>query len=484
MTAKSFAIEALLNPRTVAHVGASETGLYPSGIFASLAASDVEVFPVNPNREAVFGHACYKTLGSLPKVPDLAMITVDRRHVRPVLTDCVSLGIRAAVVISSGFAEAGEEGSVFQKELEYFSGKILILGPNCAGFGNVTRNIVATRFPGAIAQGGISFVSQSGALMMALHGSFAARGAGMRYLASVGNQVDVSAEDMLSFFADDPGTTVSAAFLESIKNGRSFMRALERNLAAGKPVVLIKSGRTEVGSALAATHTAAAAGEARVFEAICRQFGAILVDDIEDMISIALLWDRYGPLLSRRIAWITQSGGLGSLMGDQAKIAGLEPLPYSEKLKAGIRKQAMVPDYQAILNPVDLRGDSMRGSALRDSMRPFAESDEVDCIGLLFAKSPLRPIEAETARTIIEVRKESGKSVVVVWVGNTPGSYVEAARSADQKASAGPLVSAVELLASAGIPVFSQSGDAVRALARIVRYREFRAAYAAAGGGR
>ncbi|HCM25859.1 MAG: hypothetical protein A2Z99_06465 [Treponema sp. GWB1_62_6] len=468
MKDRTAALRAMLSPRSVVHVGASEAGLYPAGIFRSLAASGIEVFPVNPNRQAVFGHDCFRSVRELPKVPDLAMITVDRAHVRPVLSDCVEAGIPAAVVISSGFAEAGQEGSAFQKELEAFSGKILILGPNCAGFANLSAGIVATRFAGSCCVGGISFVSQSGALMMALHGSFAARGAGLRYLVSVGNQVDVGAEELLAFFASDPGTTVAAAFLESVKDGRAFISALALNHAAGKPVVLVKAGRTAVGSALAATHTAAAAGEAKVFEAVCRQYGAILVDDIDDLVSTALLADRCGARLSRRTAWITQSGGLGSLLGDRAAKAGLPPPPFSDGLRSRLRELELVPAWQPILNPVDVRGEAMRGAAIRDVLLPFMQADEIDCVGLLFAKSPYRPIEAETARTIIAVRDEapagSGKPVIVVWVGNTSESYVD-----DPQAT-----SAVVLLVRAGIPVFFQAGDAIGAVARLALWNEAR----------
>ncbi|MCX7023908.1 MAG: CoA-binding protein [Spirochaetes bacterium] len=469
MTDRSAALETMLNPRSVAHIGASESGVYPSGIFTSLAASDVEVFPVNPNRDSVFGHACFKSVGDLPNVPDLAIITVDRRYVKSVLADCVAAGVPAAVIITSGFAEAGEEGSAFQKELESFAGKILILGPNCAGFANIPKRITATRLAGTCGSGGISFVSQSGALMMALHGSFAARGAGMRYLVSVGNQVDITAEDLLASFAADPGTTVAVAFMESIKDGRAFIHALELNLAAGKPVVLIKAGRTDAGIKLAATHTAAAAGGARVFEAVCRQYGAILVDDIDDMVSVSLLADSRGAASSRRIAWITQSGGLGSLTGDHATMAGIEPPPFPETLCSRLRDHDMLPGYQPILNPVDLRGDSMRGSVIRDSMLPFIESDEIDCIGLLFAKSPRRPVETDTARAIIAVRNESGKPVVVVWVGNTAASCADGSSG----------VSAIDLLVSAGIPVFFQPGDAIRAIARLIHYCEFRRSFLA-----
>ncbi|GAB1484166.1 hypothetical protein MASR2M78_29830 [Treponema sp.] len=462
-------LHSMLNPHVVAHVGASESGLYPAGIFESLLASELELFAVNPNRPTVFGHTSYKSVADLPKVPDLALITVDRRHVGKILTECASAGIRAAVIITSGFAEAGLEGAAFQAELESFAGKLLLLGPNCAGFANIQGRIIATRFAGTIGEAGISFVSQSGALMMALHGSFASRGAGMRYLVSVGNQLDLRVEDLLQYFATDKDTRVSSAFIESVKDGRAFIRALEANRNAGKPVVLVKAGRTEIGSRLAATHTAAAAGEAKVFEAVCAQYGAILVDDIDDLVSTALLFDRFASSSFRNMAWLTQSGGLGSLLGDHATKAGLSLEPFSAELQGELRKCGLVPDYQTIHNPVDLRGDLMRGSALGDSLRPFMESTEVDSVGLLFAKSPWRPIEAETVQAILDARNETGKAIIVVWVGNTDASYLGAGPQPDEKR-----VSALALLVASGIPVFFQASDASRAIERVRRWAEVR----------
>lgn len=473
---KTAALAAMFAPKAVAHVGASEQGLYPADIFKCLMQSDTELFAVNPNRDAVFGKPCYRSLKELPRVPELVVVTVPRQFVHGVLEECVAVGSVAAVVISSGFAEADDQGRELERGFAAFRDKLIILGPNCAGFANLTANIAAMRLSYPKRAGGISFVAQSGALMMSLYGAFYARGAGMRHIVSVGNQADLSVEDFLMYFAQDTGTRVSAAFIEGIRDGRKFIEALKAHARAGKAVVLVKSGRTAVGQKLAATHTAAAAGDAKIFEAVCRQYGAIVVDDLEDMISTALLFDyRAGsgavfathvgspglgiPVKDNGIAWVSQSGGLGSLTGDLAKNAGLEPRLFPAEIEARIKELGLVPAYQNILNPVDLRGDLTRGYALGDSLKPFLESPDIDTVVLLFAKNPNRAVETETAACILELRKTYSKTIVVVWVGR--------AQPQDDQ------VSAIDILIAGGVPVFSQSGDAVRALARIARHRAF-----------
>lgn len=468
MTDHGAALDGLFSPRVTVHIGASESGVYPAQIFQGLMISDTELYAVNPNRESVFGLPCYASVAKLPRRADLAIITVPRQFVAGALSECIAAGVRAAVVISSGFAEAGAEGATLQHKIEELSRDILVLGPNCAGFANIADNIIATRLAAPSKRGGLSFVSQSGALMMALHGSFSERGIGLRQLVSVGNQAGLRAEDILAHFVQDPETRVISAFLEGLRDGGRFARALQESLVAGKPVVLVKSGRTDVGQRLASTHTAAVAGEERVFESVCRQYGAVLVDDVDEMLSTSLLFERLGSLPMERIAYITQSGGLGSLTGDIAKLAGLEPRAFSPKLEARLRRDKAVPDYQPILNPIDLRGDSMRGAGIAATTAPFFESEEVDLVVLLFAKSPNRSVEKETAEAVISLRDRFGKPVIVVWVGQfEPAEGVPATR----------------LMQRGGIPVFESSGAALRALSRVAAWRAYRAAYLDAEGG-
>ena len=458
------AVADLLSPRVVVHIGASESGVYPSDIFRSLQASPLTLYAVNPRRSEVFGTPCLSSLSKLPcrgqgeGKADLAILTIPAAAVPAALADCIEAGIGQAVIISSGFAEAGAEGRALQARIEALGDRIHILGPNCAGFANVTEGITAARLYSPAAKGCISLVSQSGALMMALHGAFAEKGAGLRAVVSVGNQAGFTLADFLHHFAADPGTEVVVAFIEGMSDGAEFVSAAKRCLAAGKPVIAVKSGRTELGRKLAATHTAALVGEGKVFEAICRQYGIILVDDIEDLVATATLAAATNRRPVDRIAWIAQSGGLGSLVGDLAKAAGIEP-------------ESLPSELGAALNPVDLGGDCMRGMAIKDTLLQFLGHDRVDSAVVLFAKNPNRDIEVETSRGIIAARDESGKPVIVIWVGP----------SLPATGGLQPGRSALLELSAASIPLFSSPGPVVRALGRLRLWRGFRDEWIGAG---
>ena len=457
MKDRAAALRALFEPTTVVHVGASEAGLYPADVFRSLLSSNLTVYPVNPNRTQVFGERCYRAIAELPVRPDLAVVTVRAELVPGVLTECVGAGIPSAVVFASGFEEGSAEGKSLHERTQQVAESILLLGPNCAGFANVTSGIVATRLYSRLRPGRVSFVSQSGALMMALHGSFSQGLVGLRLIVSVGNQLNLSLETVLSYFAEDEHTSVSAVFLAGISDGPALVAALQTSLERGKPVVILRAGRTSLGKQLAETHTAAVAGSERVLAAVCRQYGAVLVEDISELVSVTRLFELYGERMTGRVACLTQSGGLGSLTGDLAKLSGLELPAFSESLQRRLQELGIIDEAQRILNPIDLRGDAMRGAAVSESAAPFFEDPEIDVVVLLFAKNPNRQVEAETAACVIELFHRYEKPLVVVWVG-------------DFEDEDRPGASAVRTIRQAGVPVFDDPGAAMRAMARVIEY--------------
>ncbi len=461
MSDRAAALRALFEPKTIVHIGASETGLYPADVFRSLLSSSSTVYPVNPNRASVFGERCYRALSELPQSPELAVLTVRAQLVPQVLSDCVTAGIPAAVVFASGFEEGSEAGKRLHERTAQIAENILLLGPNCAGFANITSGIVATRLYSRLRRGSVSFVSQSGALMMALHGSFHEGGVGLHLLVSVGNQMNLSLESVLSYFADDDTTAVSAVFLEGISDGPELVAALQKSLERGKPVVILRAGRTSLGKQLAETHTAAVAGSEQVLSAVCRQYGAVLVDDISELVATTRLFELYGDRVTERVVCLTQSGGLGSLAGDLAKLAGLDLPPLSEALQRRLREQGIVGEAQRLLNPIDLRGDAMRGTAVVESAVPFCEDRDTDVVVLLFAKNPNREVEAETAASVIELSRRFDKALVVVWVG-------------DFEDEDRPGASAVRTIRQAGIPMFDEPGAAMRAIAKVIAYYKSR----------
>lgn len=468
-------LDLFFNPRRIAIVGASERGMYPAGILRNLLDHGFggEIYPVNPNREAVFGLPCYADVTRTPRPVDLAILTVPRHAVLPTLHQCRSAGVPAVLIITAGFAEADEQGRQLQAQLVDFlkqapplpgGRKGGVIGPNCAGLANFPNRVVATRLPAPPRPGSVAFVSQSGALMMALYGVFADRHVGLSKLLSLGNQVDVGLAESLAYLAADPQTAVIGAFVEGVREGPAFVDAARQALAAAKPLVLIKVGRTAAGRQAALTHTAALTGSDRVFDAVCRQFGVFRVDDVNELVATVQVMAAVGSRLAWRanIAVVTQSGGLGSLTADLCELAGLHLPPLSDRVQGRLRGLPDILDFGVLGNPTDVRGASVIGPATRETLAPFLEDPGSDVVLLLLAKSAVREQDADTAAAIVEAVQQSDKPLVAVWVGQ---------RYPDGE-TGWPL--GHRLLTEAGIPLFEQPGEAVRALARAAGYTRFR----------
>lgn len=473
MSTDRQSLDSFFAPRRIAMVGASERGMYPAGILQNLLDYDYpgELYAVNPNRETVFGLQCYPDITPLPRRPDLVILTVPRQIVLPVLRQCVAMGVPAALVITAGFAESDERGQSLQAQMaDLLRGQSMrVIGPNCAGLADIPGRVIATRLPAAPNPGPVSFVSQSGALMMALHGLFTDRHIGTNRLVSVGNQVDVTLAEMLNYLVNDPRTEIIGAFVEGIKDASTFVNAWRRALIAGKPIVLMKSGRTASGQQAAATHTAVLTGSARVFEAACDQFGVILVDDVGAMVDTIQVMAAFGERLSDRghVSVVTQSGGLGSLTADLVEASALHAPPLSDGLKSRLRGLAYIPDHERLGNPTDVRGPSVIGPATAETLAPFLEDPDTDIVILLLAKSAVREQDAATAQAIVDAAQNAGKPLCVVWVGQRhpvePTNWPLGHR----------------ILNEAGIPLFDQPSDCVRALASAVSYWRCREAWLA-----
>jgi acyl-CoA synthetase (NDP forming) len=303
--------------------------------------------------------------------------------------------------------------------------------------------------------------------MMALYGLFFDRCMGVNRMLSLGNQVDVNLGDGLQFFAADASTRVIGAFVEGVKDGQGLVAGLRQALEAGKPVVLVKSGRTQAGQRAAATHTAAVAGSDRLFQAVCRQFGAVLVDDLRELLDTLQVFDAFGPRLrsARKLGLISQSGGMGSLAADWCDWAGLSLPPLSAAVQEQLAALPQLAGVGLFGNPTDTRGPSLRGPFTGQTLDPFLADPETDLALLLLARSAVQEADAETADHIITVARKYEKPFAVVWAGQRypfePGTVPLGHR----------------LLVEAGIPVFDQASDGIRALQRALWFWNFFEAY-------
>lgn len=363
-------LDQLINPRSVAVVGASDDPVRISGrplAYLKKHGFAGSIYPINPNREVVQGVKAYPSLMDLPEAPDVAIIAIPAQHVLSAVADAGRKGVASAIIMSSGFAEAGGDGVDVQKELLRIgrAGGVRLIGPNCVGLFNAT-----SRFYGTFTQsldggvppaGGVAVVSQSGA-----YGGYIAylareRGLGVNYWITTGNEVDVDAADAIGWLALRDDVKVIAVYLEGVRNGPAFIQALATARAARKPVVVMKVGRSEAGAIAASSHTASLAGTDAVYDAVFRECGAFRARTTEEQLDIAeaCLVGKFP--VGNRLGIVTLSGGVGVQMCDAAESYGLDvapmPKPAQEKLRA------LLP-YAAVVNPIDTTAQVMNDMSL------------------------------------------------------------------------------------------------------------------------
>jgi acetyl coenzyme A synthetase (ADP forming)-like protein len=357
--AAAAAMRALLRPSAVAVIGASRD---PSSIGARLLRNLLSgpfqgvVYPVNPNATSVQGVPAYPKVTDVPGEVDVALVAVPARGVVDVARDCADKGVRGLVVISSGFAETGEAGHELQRELLEVcrSSGMRLIGPNCMGIVNTDPALLfngtfSTAWP---PPGRVGFLSQSGALGIAVMARAAELGLGMSTFVSVGNKADVSGNDLLCYWEQDEGTDLLLLYLESFGNPRRFAR-LARRIGRTKPIVAVKSGRSAAGRRAASSHTGALlAASDTTIDALFRQHGVIRTDTLEEMFDVATLLANQPVPGGDRVAIVTNAGGLGILCADTCEANGLTVPELSPETVNTLR--SFLPDEAAVSNPVDM----------------------------------------------------------------------------------------------------------------------------------
>jgi acetate---CoA ligase (ADP-forming) len=392
------AIAHLLAPRSVAIVGASSD---PSRIggrplrYYRQACFAGRVYPINPNRDQVQGYKAYQTIESVPDQIDLAVIAIPAGQVAVALEQCASKGAKAAVVFSAGFAEIGSEGVERQRELAAVASRcgVRILGPNCLGLFNARAGHFATfsSFPesGLPRPGRVGLVTQSGAYGTHVLIQARARRIGVNIWVSTGNELDLDVASLIEALAHDSDTEVIACYLEGVRDGTTFIRALAAAHAASKPVILMKVGRSAVGAEAAASHTASLAGSDAVFEAALRPYGVERVDTTDRFLDVTYAASRARLPRGRRLGIVTISGGAGVLMADVAQAEGLDVPPLPEALQ---RRLLAANPLGSPRNPVDVTGQALNDLDLvRQHVAAILDAANYDCVAGFFTAWPASP---------------------------------------------------------------------------------------------
>ena len=361
----THSLSALFNPRSIAIVGASERSTWTLVMRSCIAGYgfDGKLFAVNRSGAAVFGWPGFTSCSAIGVPVDAAYICVPLEGVAEALEDVGRAGIPAAVVLSSGYAEAGAEGARLQRELAARAQAlgIRMLGPNCLGFANVTTRTAITAIPARMAPlpgGGVGFVCQSGATAAELFEFAQQQGVGVSFFAATGNEAQIGIAEVVDYLVDDAATRAIMVFAETIRSVGRFAAAARRALAAGKPIVALKVGTSELAASVAEAHTGSMVGDDRVFDAACRQLGVIRVRSLEDLVITAALLANTGVLGPGGLGVASISGGACTLIGDQAGDAGVPLPPFSPPTLE--RLGAVLPDYGASLNPLDVTGAYVR----------------------------------------------------------------------------------------------------------------------------
>jgi len=451
----------LIAPKSIAVIGASDDpkriGGRPLGYMIRAGFSG-PLWPVNPKRETVQGLPAYADVAALPGAPDAAIVAVPAPMVVDTIEALAEKGTKGAVVFSSGFAEMGADGAKLQDRVRSVAraGGIRVLGPNCLGIFNARCDWLAT-FSSSVDHllpkpGPVSIASQSGAYGSHVFHLMRARGVETGIWITTGNEADVDVADAIAYLAADPDTKVIVAYAEGIRDGDATRAALAAAAEAGKPVIFQKVGRSEIGAAAAASHTAALAGSDRVYDALFDQYGVMRVDTTDQMIDAAYICARGRFPTGKAIGLMTISGGVGVQMADAAIDMGLDvkemPAPTQKALKE------LLP-FAAVRNPVDITAQAFNDlSLITTNMRMMLDEGGYDVVVAFFTMiAASKYIADDLIRTLAETRERFPDKSIILSLIAPP----EIVRHYEE----------------GGYPVFEDPTRAVAAAAAISRFGRF-----------
>ncbi|MFY9555858.1 MAG: GNAT family N-acetyltransferase [Blastocatellia bacterium] len=406
---------AFFEPRSIAVVGAGrKRGGIGAEVFHNLIAAGFEgvVYPINKNSPVAGSVSAYPRVTDIPGNVDLAVIVAPAEDSASVVDDCIAKGVRGIVVISAGFAETGAEGRAREAALleKVRNAGVRMIGPNCMGIINTDPSVAmnATFSPVYPPQGRVAMSTQSGALGLAILDYAQKLNLGISTFVSVGNKADVSSNDLIQYWAEDPRTDVILLYLESFGNPRRFS-TIARRIARSKPLVVVKSGRSRAGARAASSHTGALATTDAVASALFRQAGIIRTDTLEELFDVANLLAHQPVPAGRRVAVLTNAGGPGILAADACEARGLELPMLADPTISELR--SFLPATASVANPVDMIASATPDHFLR-STRALLKDENVDSLIVIFIPPLVTDPEAVAAAIVEGAASANGKPVL------------------------------------------------------------------------
>lgn len=461
MVEKPFDLKALFHPRSVALIGVSTDFTKLSGRpfrFFLECGYQGKLYPVNPKYQEIAGVPCFESLAVIPGEVDLAVITLSASAVPGALAECGAKGVKAAAIISSGFAEVGGEGIRLQEELNRIARDygIAVCGPNCSGFVYVPEKVTATFSVGLDGgfpqEGPAAFISQSGALSSYLLAEGRDRGLGFRYWITTGNECVLSFTDYLEYILEDPRVGLVMGYLEDARNGDAFQACARRALELDKPLIILKVGRSAAGAKASVSHTGSLAGTDEVYQAVFSRNGVLRAENLDEIFDLAELAQAPKRPRGKRVQILTNSGAAGILMADAGSELGLEFSDLAPETIEQLKK--VMPPFASLSNPMDLTAEIVaRPGLLKGAAELIATDPNVDNLAIFLGFVP--GAHERLARDVVQVARSTDKLVLVTWFPFPPPE-------------------ARQILSQAGVPLFPEPARGMRALGKMARYVESR----------
>jgi acetyltransferase len=458
---KLLDLKKLFQPRSVALIGVSNEQNKLSGrpfrFFHEYGYAG-EIYPVNPKYQEIAGVPCFAKLSNVPGEVDLAVITLPAAAVPEALEECGRQGVKAATIISSGFAEVGSEGARLQEKLTDVASKygIAVCGPNCSGFVYFPEKVTATfsvGIAGAFPESGpAAFISQSGALSSYILGAAKERGLAFRYWITTGNECVLSFTDYLQYVLEEPEVRLVLGYLEDARDGEAFKAAARRALVLDKPLIIMKTGRSEAGAKASISHTGSLAGADEVYQAIFSQHGVLRAENLDDLFDLASLAQTPRRPRGRRVQAVSISGAAGILMADVGSEFALEFSELSPTTHDELKK--IMPPFASIANPMDVTAEAVaRPGLLMQAAEVILKDPNVNNLVMFFGIVP--GAHEKLATGIADVAQDTDKLVMMTWFPL-------------------PRQDIWMNLTRAGVPVFSEPARGIRALGKMAQYVEAR----------
>ncbi|MCR3921637.1 MAG: acetate--CoA ligase family protein [Firmicutes bacterium] len=448
-------LQVLFTPASIAVVGASQnTGKIGYTILANLQESgyDGQVYPVNPRESEILGYKCFPSVTEITAPVDVAVIAVPAERSIDVARDCGEKGVKFLVVVTAGFKEVGEAGMKREQELVQICKKynMRMVGPNVVGVIDTHTPFNASFTSGSPPQGKIAFISQSGAMLLAILDWSRSVGLGFSRFISMGNKADLNEVDFIWSAAEDPHTSVILCYIEDVSDGQRFLDVV-REASKRKPIIILKAGTSSAGARAASSHTGALAGSNIAYDTAFRQCGVIRVDNMSDLFDLAIAFVNQPVPAGKHVAIVTNSGGPGIIATDSVERNQLEMARFSKETIEVMRES--LPVAANLYNPVDILGDARqdRYSIALDSV--LCDENTESALVLLAPAAVTEPVK--TAALMVDMReKYPDKPLFAAYMGGEG------------------LNEGTRLLTQAGIPCYTFPEPAIKAISGMVRYAE------------